>query len=56
MDSGTGGDGNTSTANFVRGMLQTVPPIQEMFKISGMELPKWLGSDTQESVEVSKDV
>ncbi len=55
-DSGTGGDGNTSTANFVRGMLQTVPPIQEMFKMSGMELPKWLGTDTQESVEVSKDI
>ncbi len=52
-DSGAGKDGNTSTANFLKGMIQSVPPIQEMFKMSGMELPKWLGSDTSQPHETS---
>ncbi len=54
-DSGTGSNGNTSTANFVRGLVQAVPPIQEMFKMSGMELPKWLGSEDKEATASAVD-
>ncbi len=47
-DSGSNSEGDTSTAGFVKGMMKSVPPIHEMFKMSGMELPKWLGSEGAE--------
>jgi flotillin len=44
-DSGTGADGKNSTANFLSGMMRAVPPLNEVFKQAGMELPKYLGED-----------
>jgi len=44
-DSGKGADGKTTTANFVSGLMQSVPPLKEVFDMSGMELPKYLGSE-----------
>lgn len=41
-------DGKPGTANFLSGMLGAVPPMNEMFKMAGMELPKYLGEDTEE--------
>jgi len=44
-----GGDGKSpATANFLSGMLKSVPPLSEMFKMAGMELPQYLGSDLPE--------
>jgi flotillin len=41
-----GGDGKTpATANFLSGMLKSVPPLSEMFKMAGMEIPQILGKD-----------
>ncbi len=48
-DSGKGADGKTSTANFVSGLMQSVPPLKEVFDMAGMELPKYLGSDKTET-------
>lgn len=46
-DSGTGGDGNnTSTANFVSGMMKTVPPLNDLFNMAGLNLPNYLKGDT----------
>ncbi|MEQ8809119.1 MAG: hypothetical protein RIE59_08650, partial [Imperialibacter sp.] len=42
-DSGTGNDGKTSTANFLSGMYQSVPPLKEIFEMAGLELPAYLG-------------
>ena len=36
------GDGKTSTANFISGMMQSVPPLDELFKMAGMNLPSYL--------------
>jgi len=44
-DSGKGADGKTTTANFVSGLMQSVPPLKEVFDMSGMELPKYLGTE-----------
>lgn len=44
-DGGTGKDGKTSTANFLSGMYQSVPPLQEVFKMAGLELPTYLGKE-----------
>lgn len=44
-DSMNGKDGTSATANFLSGMLKSIPPMNEMFKMAGMELPEVLGKD-----------
>jgi len=46
-DSGSGNDnGNSSTANFVSGMMKTVPPLNDLFNMAGLNLPSYLkGAD-----------
>ncbi len=48
-DSGKGADGKTSTADFISGMMQSVPPLNELFKQAGMELPDLLGKQNPEA-------
>ncbi|MDR0947496.1 MAG: flotillin family protein [Ruminococcus sp.] len=38
-DSGSGKDGKTSTADFISGIAKSVPPLQELFKQSGLVMP-----------------
>ena len=45
-DSGAGsgsGDGKSSTANFISGLMKSVPPMNEIFEMAGMNLPEFLG-------------
>ena len=43
-DSNSGGNGGqTSTAGFLSGIAKSVPPLEDLFKMSGMELPDYLG-------------
>lgn len=44
-DGGHSKDGKTSTANFISGMYQSVPPLQEVFKMAGLDLPAYLGTE-----------
>lgn len=39
-------DGKTSTANFISGLYKSVPPLQEIFNMAGMELPDYLKGKT----------
>ncbi|MCH4889732.1 flotillin family protein [Acidaminobacter sp. JC074] len=48
-DSMSGGSPNT--ADFLSGMMKAVPPMNEMFKMAGMDLPKFLGSDVQDKLD-----
>ena len=41
-DGGTGKEGKTATSNFISGMMGAVPPLQDLFKMAGMELPSYL--------------
>lgn len=41
----TGGNGTPSTANFLSGMIKSIPPLEDVFKTAGMELPKYLKGD-----------
>lgn len=43
-DSGGNGNGSSSTANFVRSFVGSLPPLQEIAKQAGIELPDYLGS------------
>ncbi|MFC5194063.1 MULTISPECIES: flotillin family protein [Bizionia] len=54
-ENGGGKDGKTSTANFLSGMYKSVPPLQEMFNMAGMELPEYLkGKDIPEAEVTDK--
>jgi flotillin len=47
-DSGNADNGNGSTANFVSGMMKTVPPLNDLFNMAGLNLPTYLkGSETE---------
>jgi flotillin len=50
-DSGNNADGNSATSNFVSSLVQSLPPIHDVAKMSGVELPDYLGSLTDESNE-----
>jgi flotillin len=57
-ENGSGKDGKSSTANFLSGMYKSVPPLQEMFNMAGMELPEYLKGKKPDDSEKSstKDV
>lgn len=42
-DSGNNADGKGSTANFVSGLMKSVPPLNDLFDLAGMNLPEYLG-------------
>ena len=42
------GEGTPTTANFLSGMMKSIPPMNELFKQAGMELPAFLGKDLEE--------
>lgn len=46
-DSGNNADGNSSTANFVSGMMKTVPPLNDLFNMAGLNLPEYLGKEKE---------
>ena len=41
-DGNGGKDGKTSTANFISGLMGSVPPLQDLFKMAGMNLPEYM--------------
>jgi len=53
-DNGTKGEG--STANFLSGLMGSVPPLQNLFKIAGMELPGLLGKSLEEPKEADPEI
>jgi flotillin len=50
-DSGNGADGKGATANFVSSLVQTLPPIHDVAKMAGVELPEYLGTLTEDGSE-----
>ena len=42
-DSMSGKDGSSTTSNFLSGLMKSVPPMQEMFDMVGMDLPSFFG-------------
>lgn len=49
-DSGSG-KGESSTANFLSGLMKSLPPMNELFDMAGMELPEYLGKDKQRELD-----
>ncbi len=42
-DGMNGKDGSSSTSGFISSLMKSVPPMNEMFKMAGMDLPEYLG-------------
>ena len=47
-DTGNGTEGKTATSNFISGMMKSVPPLDELFKMAGLELPSYLKGQKKE--------
>ena len=54
-DGGQSTNGKTSTANFISGMMKSVPPLDEVFTMAGMQLPSILGKKTEDAVETTTE-
>jgi flotillin len=55
-DSGNNGDnGAGSTANFVSGMMKTVPPLNDLFNMAGLNLPTYLKGEDKIEQNKSND-
>ena len=49
-DSGNNVDGKGSTANFLSGLMKTVPPLNDLFNMAGMSLPSYLKGEDVKTV------
>lgn len=45
------GDGSTTTANFVSGMMKTVPPLNDLFNMAGLNLPSYLKGEEKKTTK-----
>lgn len=52
-DSGGNGDGS-STSNFVSSLIKSVPPLQDIAAMAGVELPEYLGRIREDGGEASR--
>ena len=53
-DSGKGEDGKNDTANFVSGLVGALPPLHQITKNVGIELPEFLGKLSENPAEAAK--
>lgn len=53
-DGNNGKEGTTSTANFLSGLMKSVPPLNDLFNMAGMNLPEYLKG--KESLELAESV
>ncbi len=56
-DSGADGtNGKGSTAGFVSGLMKSVPPLNELFDMAGLNLPEYLAKKKEEPVQEAEEV
>jgi len=48
-----GADGKTGTADFMSGLFKSIPPLNEVFKMAGMELPEFTGKVMENKAEMA---
>jgi len=50
-------DGTSSTANFASSLMHAIPPLNDLFKMAGLEMPEYLGKEVkkgEETIEAAK--
>ena len=53
-DSGNSADGKGSTANFLSGLMKSVPPLTDLFDQAGLNLPSYLGQKKDAETPVAE--
>lgn len=53
---GGGANGNSSMSNFISGLYKSVPPLQEVFNMAGMDLPAYLGHKKEDQDKSASEV
>ena len=53
-DNGGNADGKTATSNFISGLMKSVPPLEDLFKLAGMELPGYLKGKSVEAQDLKE--
>ena len=48
-DGGSNADGSSATSNFVSSLVQSLPPIHDVAKMAGVDLPDYLGTLSEEN-------
>ena len=48
-DGGQNADGKTSTANFLSGLLKSLPPLEEIYNMAGLSLPAIVAPQKEEN-------
>lgn len=54
-DSGSGKDGASSTSNFVSSLMKSIPPMNEIFNMAGLQLPEYLGKKLDSGEKQEED-
>lgn len=54
-DSNNATNGNTATANFISGMMKSVPPLNDLFNMAGLNLPTYLKGRTENETVVKQE-
>jgi flotillin len=52
----SGGSNGSTTANFLSGMVQSLPPLQDISQLAGIELPEFLGKMIEEKAAEVEEV
>ncbi len=47
---GAGKDGKGSTANFLSGLMKSIPPMADLFNLAGLDLPEYLAKKKEDTV------
>ncbi len=53
-DGGQNAEGKTATANFVSGMLKSLPPLDDLYSMAGLKIPKIIAPQSAENAEQPK--
>lgn len=49
-----GSENGGSTANFVSGLMKSVPPLNDLFNMAGLDIPSYLGKEQEEKQKETK--
>ena len=53
-DGGSDKEGKNATAGFLSGLLKSLPPLEEMYNMAGLSLPKLVAPQKEEDVSAKK--
>ena len=54
-DSGNGANGGSATANFLSGLIKSLPPLHDVAEMAGLELPKYLGKIAEDETDGAEE-